>query len=96
MLADVPITSRTQQMAMHLSEWTRFAVNDFEPAVFERHPELRSLKAKLKRLGAKLSMMSGSGSTLFGIFDTAEELQRAAASFGKVPVVPTSFLVNAI
>lgn len=95
-LAGVPIAGKTQQMAMNLSDWTRFAVNDFEPVVFAQHPELKRLKAKLKRLGAKLALMSGSGSTLFGVFDSAEELQRAAIAFGTVPVVSTSFLAKAI
>ncbi len=46
--------------------WT--CCNDFETVVFPRHPQLKSIKGKLLKLGADLALMSGSGSTLFGIF----------------------------
>ncbi len=51
----------------------RYAANDLEPAVFARHPELAKLRGALDRAGARLARMSGSGSTLFGIFDTPDQ-----------------------
>ncbi len=42
--------------------------NDFERVVFRWHPELRELKMHLRRAGAPLAGLSGSGSALFGIF----------------------------
>lgn len=42
--------------------------NDLEKPVFERCPELKSVKEKLLNCGALFSMMSGSGSAIFGIF----------------------------
>lgn len=47
-------------------------VNDFETVVFRQHPELKSVKGKLLQLGARPALMSGSGSTIFGIFDNAK------------------------
>ena len=43
--------------------------NDFETVVFAREPRLKSIKAQLQKAGAGLALMSGSGSTVFGIFE---------------------------
>ncbi len=56
-------------------------VNDFESVVFRRHPQLKSIKGKLLKLGARPALMSGSGSTIFGIFHTRELRDRAAGWF---------------
>jgi len=58
------------------------AGNDFEPAVFARHPELAALKEKLLRAGASPALMTGSGSSLFGLFRDAGEVSRAIATIG--------------
>ena len=44
------------------------ATNDFEPVVFPRHPEIAEARAALRAAGASIALMSGSGSTVFGIF----------------------------
>jgi 4-diphosphocytidyl-2-C-methyl-D-erythritol kinase len=44
------------------------AVNDFEPVIFSRIPELSRIKADLLRHGARMAMMTGSGSVVFGVF----------------------------
>ena len=51
--------------------------NDFESVVFEIEPEVRRVKEKLRRLGAVVSLMSGSGSSVFGIFENREAQQFA-------------------
>jgi 4-diphosphocytidyl-2-C-methyl-D-erythritol kinase len=43
-------------------------INDLEPPVVRRHPEITSLKAALKEAGALAAAMSGSGSSVFGLF----------------------------
>jgi 4-diphosphocytidyl-2-C-methyl-D-erythritol kinase len=55
--------------------------NDFERVVFPQHPELREIKRALERAGATFSSLSGSGSTLFGAFDTKENAEAAAQRF---------------
>jgi len=54
-----------------LGSWSAVAadaVNDFEPVVFRRHPELAAMRAQLAALPrAVFAMMSGSGSTLFAV-----------------------------
>jgi 4-diphosphocytidyl-2-C-methyl-D-erythritol kinase len=43
-------------------------INDLEPPVVRRHPEIGSLKSALKEAGAAAAAMSGSGSAVFGLF----------------------------
>ncbi|HYL39294.1 MAG TPA: 4-(cytidine 5'-diphospho)-2-C-methyl-D-erythritol kinase [Bryobacteraceae bacterium] len=57
--------------------WT----NDFERVVFSLHPQLKSIQGKLRKLGARTALMSGSGSCIFGIFESHEKRDRAAVSF---------------
>jgi 4-diphosphocytidyl-2-C-methyl-D-erythritol kinase len=56
-------------------------VNDFETVVFQQHPQLKSMKGKLLKLGAWRAMMTGSGSALFGLFPNRELRDRAAGLF---------------
>lgn len=57
--------------------------NDFESVVFRQHPPLESIKGKLLSLGARPALMSGSGSTIFGVFKSRELRDRAAGWFRK-------------
>jgi 4-diphosphocytidyl-2-C-methyl-D-erythritol kinase len=59
------------------------SVNDFETVVFHQHPQLKSIKGKLLKLGAWRAMMTGSGSALFGLFPNRELRDRAAELFRK-------------
>jgi len=60
--------------------------NDFEEPVFALLPRLRAFKERLVASGAFFAAMSGSGSTLFGAYETAFARDRAAASFSDVRV----------
>ena len=60
-------------------EAARQALNDFEGPVFRRHPELRVIRDSLTEAGATLALLSGSGSTIFGIFDDDEAVGDATA-----------------
>ncbi len=51
--------------------------NDLEEVVFPRYPYLQDYRDKLLRFGAKLSLLSGSGSALFGIFLRKEDVSKA-------------------
>lgn len=51
-----------------ISTWKDELSNDFEKSVFSIYPELDDIKQKLYSLGADYAQMSGSGSTIFGIF----------------------------
>ncbi|MCB0696595.1 MAG: 4-(cytidine 5'-diphospho)-2-C-methyl-D-erythritol kinase [Chitinophagaceae bacterium] len=52
-----------------ISQWKDNVSNDFEDAVFMQHPELGKIKRELYEQGAVFASMSGSGSTLYGIFE---------------------------
>ncbi|MDI1243552.1 MAG: 4-(cytidine 5'-diphospho)-2-C-methyl-D-erythritol kinase [bacterium] len=52
-------------------------INDFEPAVFADFPEIGRAKRKLLEFGASRALMSGSGASVFGIFDKEETRQTA-------------------
>lgn len=56
---------------MPLSEWRNHLVNDFEKSVFAIHPSLAHIKEQLYQSGAIYASMSGSGSSLYGIFDSS-------------------------
>ena len=51
-----------------VAEWKECVSNDFEPTVFARYPLLADIKRKLYSMGAVYAAMSGSGSTLYGLF----------------------------
>jgi 4-diphosphocytidyl-2-C-methyl-D-erythritol kinase len=55
------------------------SVNDFESVVFSQYPQLESIRGKLRHLGARPALMSGSGSTLFGVFADKEARDVARA-----------------
>jgi 4-diphosphocytidyl-2-C-methyl-D-erythritol kinase len=59
-------------------DWAGFCLNHLEKAVFAKHPELSEMKSEIIRLGAVAAVMSGSGSTLVGIFSDRESAKRAA------------------
>jgi 4-diphosphocytidyl-2-C-methyl-D-erythritol kinase len=49
-------------------DWRNNVINDFEKVVFVQHPQIEKIKIELYNLGAEYAAMSGSGSTVFGIF----------------------------
>jgi 4-diphosphocytidyl-2-C-methyl-D-erythritol kinase len=53
-----------------INTWKSDLVNDFEKSVFKSHPQLENIKNKLYQEGAVYAAMSGSGSTLFGLFES--------------------------
>ena len=56
--------------------------NDFEPIVFNEYPEIETIKKEFYKVGAMFALMSGSGSTVYGIFPTLDKAERAQDSFG--------------
>jgi 4-diphosphocytidyl-2-C-methyl-D-erythritol kinase len=62
-----------------LSDLVRTGIeNDFEKVVFPQYPELRDIKGALERAGSQYASLSGSGSTLYGLFRLSADAARAA------------------
>ena len=59
----------------------KFFENDFESVVFPTYPEIGAIKKELFALGAKFASLSGSGSTVFGIFDDNAKVKKAFSHF---------------
>ncbi|MGY3213322.1 4-(cytidine 5'-diphospho)-2-C-methyl-D-erythritol kinase [Mucilaginibacter sp. HD30] len=60
-------------------EWKKHIKNDFEASIFKNHIEIRWVKAALYEAGALYAAMSGSGASVFGIFDTTPDLSALEA-----------------
>ncbi len=50
----------------------KLASNDFEKIVFDHFPDIKEIKEKMLNFGAKHSMMTGTGSTVWALFDDEE------------------------
>ena len=70
---------RSERKAPPPDHWQSLLVNDLEEAVTKRHPEIGRCKEDLLRAGASASLMSGSGSTVFGLFKDRQTAEKAAA-----------------
>lgn len=68
----MPVADIIQQP---IKRWKEILTNDFETTVFKNHPAIAALKAKLYQYGARYAAMSGSGSSVFGIFDEPVSLR---------------------
>lgn len=69
-----PDRSLRDVIDMPLSEWKNYLTNDFEPVVFKDYPEIQRIKQQLYEKGACYASMSGSGSSVFGLFDGEPDL----------------------
>lgn len=58
-----------------ITEWKKNIKNDFEASIFKNHVEIRGVKAALYEAGAIYASMSGSGASVFGIFEQTPDLQ---------------------
>ena len=80
-----------------LSDLVRTGIeNDFERVVFPQYPELRDIKGALERAGASYASLSGSGSTLYGLFGSEAAAAKAAGRLRKqgLKAVATSTLTR--
>jgi 4-diphosphocytidyl-2-C-methyl-D-erythritol kinase len=55
--------------------------NDFEKAVFRRHPRLNQIRRALLQGGASEALLAGSGSAVFGVFPSPAKARRAVVGF---------------
>ncbi len=62
-------------IALPVTEWKHVLHNDFEIPVFQQYPTIKDLKEKLYEAGAIYAAMTGSGSTVFGLFERTFTVQ---------------------
>jgi 4-diphosphocytidyl-2-C-methyl-D-erythritol kinase len=70
-----------------IGTWKNELTNDFEEPVFNHHPEIKAIKETLYQHGALYASMSGSGSTVYGIFETEKT---------NLPAFPSHYFVKQI
>lgn len=74
----VPERSLVERLAEPIEQWQGSVKNDFEKSVFASHPVIGEIKQMLLDAGATYASMSGSGSTVFGLFAEKEKAEKMA------------------
>ncbi len=68
----ISLKSLTNYSKIDIENLMSFASNDFEKIVFDHFPEIKEIKEKMMQFDAVFSMMTGTGSTVWGMFDDEE------------------------
>ena len=68
------VTSLKDLIHLPMKDWKAQIINDFELSVFPKYPQIAAIKESLYHEGAIFAAMSGSGSSVFGIFETTVKL----------------------
>lgn len=76
-----PDEALAEIIADSVNTWKGRLVNDFETSVFRRFPEIGVIKNKLYDAGAIYAAMSGSGATVFGLFEQNTDLVKLRDKF---------------
>ncbi len=74
-----PEVDLREALSRPVETWRDCVINDFEASVFPQHPEIAAIKDTLYDMGALYAAMSGSGSTVYGLFH--HELEEAPRVF---------------
>ncbi|KLT65583.1 4-(cytidine 5'-diphospho)-2-C-methyl-D-erythritol kinase [Pedobacter sp. BMA] len=69
-----PLQSLKEIIHLPSTTWKNKVINDFEPSVFAKYPQIRQIKTSLYDAGATFALMSGSGSSVFAIFNNPVKL----------------------
>ncbi len=78
------LTSKLHDTIFDASQFlnTRLWINDLERAVIPQYPQIGDIKNRLMALGAETALMSGSGSTVFGVFSSRHKAESAETGLG--------------
>jgi 4-diphosphocytidyl-2-C-methyl-D-erythritol kinase len=69
-----PEISLKDLIKLPVDQWQGKVKNDFENHILENHPQIRDVKIALLEAGALFALMSGSGASVYGIFDKKADL----------------------
>ncbi len=73
---------------------TSLMENVFEPGIIQKYPVIQEIKDLMKKHGALQALMSGSGPTVFGIFDNEKKLREAARALRFSRLAKTVFATH--
>lgn len=76
-----PVCSLLETAQLPVGQWADKMVNDFEASIFSSHPLLAEIKQGLYNQGAVYAAMSGSGSTIFGLFRSRPDCEALFAEY---------------
>lgn len=79
----LPSQGLTDIIKEPVENWRDLLTNHFEEVVFAKHPQIRFVKEKMYASGAIYASMSGSGSAVFGLFNTSPSISFPAQYFVK-------------
>ena len=68
-------------LSQPISEWKKIVKNDFEENLLLKYPTIAAVKATLYQAGAVYASMTGSGSTVYGIFEQESDLKSSFPNF---------------
>lgn len=72
----VPSVPLVERLRQPMFEWQGCIKNDFEPHILAAHPAIREARERLLAAGALYASMSGSGSAVYGLFDSRKTNDR--------------------
>jgi 4-diphosphocytidyl-2-C-methyl-D-erythritol kinase len=73
-IPSIPANDLKSILNLDIAQWMGRVKNDFEPTVFELYPQIENIKKSMLESGALYAAMSGSGSSVFGIFREEPEV----------------------
>ncbi len=93
------LKSLVQKNIMKPRSWVNTLRNDFEPIVFRTYPVVMRVKESLMKSGADFALMSGSGSSVFGLYQDetyAKEIAESLPATYDVWITPPFFVPDPI
>ena len=72
----IPKDSLEENLQKPIEQWSKLVFNQFEATIFPKFPEIKAIKELMYNKGAVYAAMSGSGSSVFGIFEQEVEVPK--------------------
>lgn len=77
-----------------IKDWRKVVKNDFEVPFFKTYPEMQAIKDAFYKEGALFASLTGSGSCLYGIFDSCETASKMQNLFRSYPTIQATYLLK--
>ncbi len=77
----MPDISLKESIKFPVNKWKEKIKNDFEKSIFKQYPVIKNIKEKLYKKGAAYASLSGSGSSVYGIFEKDINLESEFKEF---------------